>query len=67
MLECLEWLTVEEKMEVCGMVYLYKAENRLLPEYMFEKLVKIQDIHGYETRSGEHGIYLDLSNKKLMY
>jgi hypothetical protein len=34
---------------------------------MFEKLVKIQDIHGYETRCCEHDIYMDLSNKKLMF
>lgn len=67
MLDCLEWLSVEQELELNGMVYLYKAENRLLPEYMFEKMVRIQDIHSHKTRTGDLGLYLEACNRQLLY
>ena len=50
----LGWLTIEELLNLCGVIMIYKCINGLAPNYLSSKLYKRSDTHAYNTRLKEH-------------
>ena len=51
MLNILGWINIKDLIGVSGMCYIYKMQNRLLPEYLAEKLVPMAGRHDHVTRN----------------
>ena len=50
----LGWLTIEELLDLCDVIMIYKCINGLAPTYLSSKLYKRSDTHAYNTRLKEH-------------
>lgn len=60
MLDALQWLSIKQRIYFNTLVLIYKAINKLLPEYMSHKLMLNAEVHNYKTRK-----CLDLRLPKL--
>lgn len=50
MRECLQWLSVEQRVLYSTMVLVFKIKNRMTPDYLTENVRYGSDVHGYYTR-----------------
>lgn len=50
MRECLQWLSVEERVVYSTLVLVFKIKNGLTPSYLSENVRYGSDVHGYNTR-----------------
>lgn len=50
MLGVLEWLNVRQLLEYQVLVFIKKIELKMVPEYLSDSLVRIRDVHNYNTR-----------------
>ena len=67
MLKILCWLNMTQLINMYAMVFIFKAQNGLLPEMFSNKLVKVKDIHSVGTRSAKLGLlYLRGSKKEIL-
>lgn len=65
MLQILNLMSVKNRVMYNTMIFLYKTKNRLLPGYLFNKLVFASDIHTYNTR-GANNFNVNISRTSQM-
>ena len=63
MLECLNYLTVENYLLYQCMCFLFKLFNNMLPEYLSCDVVMVKDVHSYSTRNCDN-IYIKTTKKE---
>lgn len=51
MLDALKFMNINQRLVYLNVVFIYKIIHKLLPEYMFNKIKFVRDIHQYNTRS----------------
>ncbi len=50
MLNCLEWLSVDQRIKLNALSFINKIENNLTPQYMKDFLIKRKELHNYNLR-----------------
>jgi hypothetical protein len=45
MLNCLEWLSVDQRIKLNALSFINKIENNLTPQYMKDFLIKRKELH----------------------
>ena len=53
MLNCLQWLSVEQRIKFNTLKFIWKMENGHLPEYMCNKLTKRSESQAYNLRNND--------------
>lgn len=51
MLECLQFMSVDQRLVYMNLLFIFKMIHNLLPEYMAEKISFVNDVHNYNTRN----------------
>lgn len=54
MLRELNWLPVEQFLEMKSLIFIHKIEKGVMPKYFDNALKKVKNIHNYETRNAEN-------------
>jgi hypothetical protein len=52
MLDELIFLSVDEKIKLNVLTFIFKMEHELAPDYLNEKIIKVNELLNYNTRSG---------------
>lgn len=50
MLDTLCWLSVQQRIYYNSLVFVYKIENKQMPQYLQEKMIQRSTIHSFDTR-----------------
>lgn len=64
MLDCLKFMSVNQRLVFNNMLFIYKMIHNLLPEYMTKKIRFVSDIHNYGTRAANNIYIYKLQKKK---
>lgn len=51
MLDCLQWMSVEQRIIFNTLKFIWKMEQKLLPDYMCTNLIQRQDVRNYNLRN----------------
>ena len=51
MLDCLQFMSINQRMIYHNLLFIFKMVHKLLPKYMCDKIVFVRDIHRYNTRN----------------
>jgi len=51
MLQSLNWLNVEQRLKMNVLIFVFKMKHKMLPKYLYEKLVYVSDVHDYRLRN----------------
>lgn len=51
MLEALKWMSVSQKIKMSVLILVYKIKNKMLPTYLTNRLVYVDDIHHHYLRN----------------
>lgn len=62
MLECLQFMNIDQRLVYQNLLFIFKMIHNLLPEYMAEKITFVNDIHNYNTRNAGD-IYVPTAKK----
>ena len=62
MLDTLEWLNINNGIQMQVLIFIYKIINQIAPQYLIDKLDEMKPIHSHETRQQED-FYLSTVNK----
>lgn len=63
MLDCLQFMSINQRLVYHNVLFIFKAIHSLLPKYMFDKITFVRDIHDYNTRSASCNIYVQTAKK----
>lgn len=50
MLDCLQWLSVRQRVEYSTLVFIFKLTNEMAPQYLTDTIVYGRDVHQHYTR-----------------
>ena len=50
MRNCLQWLSIEQRIKLCTLILVFKIKNGMVPDYLSENVRYGRDIHNYPTR-----------------
>lgn len=64
MLECLCFMSINQRLVYNNLLFIYKIVKRLLPEYMVSRITFVNDVHLYNTRTSRN-IYIPTAKKAL--
>lgn len=53
MLECLQWMSVRQRIEYNTLVFVFRIRKGMAPKYLTETVVHGSDIHQYNTRQAD--------------
>ena len=54
MLDCLNLLSVKQKLYCDVMMFVFKLKNNLLPKYLCEKIVYVREAQPFNLRNADH-------------
>ena len=54
----LDWLPVSRRVDQISLCHVFKIKNGLCPDYMSHNFIPQDTVHGYRTRSSQHGSFV---------
>lgn len=64
MLEVLDWVNIKQNWYIQTMIFIFKIVNRMVPNYLGNRLVRVNEIHSYGTRAREN-FYVSSTTRDL--